>query len=81
MEWNAKSTTWGRYKAWLRALAVLAALVPLVGIGIARNERNMLLGLAGAAAMAFCIFIGQRVEDRRRRKREARDHVAALARW
>jgi len=81
MERNANSTRWGRYKAWSRSLPVRAALVPLVGVGVARSEQNVLLGLGGAIAMAFCILIGMQVEDRLRRKREAREHIAGLSRW
>ena len=81
MERNANSTTWGRYKTWTRSLPVRAALVPLVGFAVARSSQNVVLGLGGAVAMAFCILIGMQIEDRLRRKREAREHIAGLARW
>lgn len=48
---------------------------------MARSAQNVLLGLGGAVAMAFCILIGMQVEDRLRRRREAREHIAGLARW
>ena len=81
MERNANSTIWDKCKGWSHSLPVRAALVPLVGVGVARSEHNAVLGLGGAVVMAFCILIGMQVEDRLRRRREAREHIAGLARW
>ena len=81
MERNSDSPAWAKCKAWSRSLPVRALLVPLVGIGVARSEQNAVLGLGCAVAMGFCILIGMQVEDRLRRRREAREHIAGLARW
>jgi hypothetical protein len=79
---NTSGTTpWGAYKAWSRSLPVRFAMVPLAGLGVAQAENSPPAGLGMSVAMLVAVLVGLKVEDARRRRREARDHIAGLGRW
>jgi hypothetical protein len=82
MESTSTNSSRGRsYKAFAGSLPVRLAMVPLVGFGVARSADNGLLGLGIAVAMVFAMLIGVQLKDQRRRRREAREHIAGLSRW
>jgi hypothetical protein len=78
---SSEMTPWGAYKAWARSMPVRFALVLMAGVGIGRSEHSILAGLAGGIAMLIATLIGVRVEERRRMRRETREHNARLSQW
>ena len=79
---NTSGTTpWGAYKEWSRSLPVRVAMVLIVGVGAARSMNSALAGLGIAGLMAMSQMVGYRVQNKRQRRREAREHIAGLSRW
>ena len=81
MELTSDSAPRGAFKALARSLAVRVALVPLVGLVVAKSQDNALLGLGVAIALGVAILLGLQMDDRRRRRRAAREHIAGLSQW
>jgi hypothetical protein len=81
MSKTSRTTPWGLCKACSRSLPVRFAMVPLAGLLVARSQNSPLAGLGIAVATLVAVLIGLKVGDDRRRRREAREHIAGLARW
>jgi hypothetical protein len=81
MNFTSKTTPFGVIGALSRSLAVRLALIPVIGLVIIKVTGSGLAGIAGAIAAALLVLAGVRIEDRRRRLRAKREHMAGLARW
>jgi hypothetical protein len=63
------------------SMGLRLALIPAIGVIVASVTQNGFAGLAAAAVTAVLVHLVVRIEDRRRRKRAKREHIAGFARW
>jgi hypothetical protein len=68
-------------REWARSLPVRIFLVLSIGIGIGSDRHSVLAGLGAGVAMIVALLIGTRVEERRRMRRETREHNARLSQY
>ncbi len=71
----------GSFRAWVRGLPVRLAMVPLAGLGVFESTHSALAGLGMSAVLLGSVLGGLRVDERRRRKLEAGEHIAGLPRF
>ena len=62
-------------------MPVRVAMVLIVGVAAARSMNSALAGLGIAVLMAVSQMVGYKVQNKRQRRREAREHIAGLSRW
>jgi hypothetical protein len=81
MSSTSETTPWGAYKAWSRSLPVQIAMIPIVVFSGFRVTHSGPAALAFGVAAVVSLMIRLRLRDARRRRREAREHIAGLSRY
>ena len=81
MERTSEPALFRGSKALATSLPMRFALVPLAGFGVALGMQSTLAGLGIAVLVLVSVLIGLKLGDERRRRREAREHIAGLSRW
>jgi hypothetical protein len=70
---------WDALRAWSRSLRVQVAVIPVIAYAGFRATRSGLAALTIGVAALLLLVIRRRVRAWRRRRREAREHIAGLS--
>jgi uncharacterized membrane protein len=81
MSSTAEARPTSPFRAWARSLPARLAMVPLAGLGVFGSTHSALAGLGMSVVVLGSVLGGLRVDERRRRRLEAGEHIAGLPRF